>query len=149
MAKARRKNARKAKKEQDQTVYRKVNGKYVAVGANVDISYMPLGFWLVTIRPGTRSSTRLLNPKIAELAAAAQIMREAMIKALVKASEPGLERSLRNPTAPIDEKLWRKAFDTAAEILNADTSRIGFVSQSMAGVVDEGIEALLNSMKVP
>ena len=87
--------------------YEKVGRKYLPV-AEYDNDYLdsfPKGTHLVVCNPGNTSRKFNIDPDYAGLIAASEVARDAMCKAIIKASEL---RPARTPITPAQERAWKK-----------------------------------------
>lgn len=94
----------------EQVLYKKVGRRYVPVKQMETWDYYPEGFWLVHIKPGCKSITRLIDPDRAALEAIKRLNADVLADLLLKASAA---RTDKEPVTPAQREAWeacRRAF---------------------------------------
>lgn len=73
--------------QSDQTLYQKINGRFVPVGVRTEIfDMLPHGDWLVSTYPSGQSCRQAIDPDTIALQAAARVLIDELTTELVKAS---------------------------------------------------------------
>ena len=122
-------------------IFKKVGRRYVEIGVyDNEAMHYPHGAHLIWSRPGSVLTCYEIEPADAALLAAANRMRDAMMDAMRKADVMRPEGKL---TAR-QKKAW-KAYTAIA----GEQSSLRLTGNSMYGVVDAGIKALIDAAKKP
>jgi hypothetical protein len=61
--------------------------RYVPVSERVEYDSLGFGTWLIQVKPGCKSTTRLIYPEYAEVEDAMKVAADAMSEAMVRAAE--------------------------------------------------------------
>jgi hypothetical protein len=117
------------------TLYKKAGRRYVPVGEfdNEAVDHLPYGYHMIVVRKGSRSTHYNIDPNLAALTAAATVADEAMVTAMVKASE---YKPSRTPLTPRQIRAWdelKAAFSDELAGLTRDSAR---------DIVQAGIKAM-------
>jgi hypothetical protein len=121
------------------TLYEKVGRRYKPVREydSKIMDALPEGFHLIQVKPGSTSYRFDVDPDCISLVAAARIMEDAMVDALQ-------EESQFKPNKPLTEKQLAayKAYQKAM-----GEERYTLTRESSWGIVNKGIQALIDSIK--
>lgn len=123
------------------TLYEKRGRRYFAVAEHESFAAVPLGWWLVHVQPGIRSSRRV-DPDRAAVEAAMRIAEDAMVEAMQRENQ----RTDPSPKpSPAKMERHRKAWAAYCAVFGKNPP-VTFMGASMHGVVDAGIAALRSAM---
>lgn len=92
------------------TLYEKRGRRYFPVKEYQNWDHYPEGFWLVHVKPGGKSITRLVEPDDASFEATKRLRSDVLVDLLVKASEGMPDKT---PVTPEQAAAWaacREAF---------------------------------------
>jgi len=110
--------------------YRKENGKFVPINDPWAYDGLAEGSWLVTVKPGSKSIRRAINPKFIELEAALEYLEEGLVCAISEAckARPSSVR-MSNEEIKAWEQFEKIAGDDFPKLLhyasNSDIARAG------------------------
>lgn len=124
------------------TYYEKRGRRYYPIAERDAFYAIPEGDWLVHVRPGLRSSKKLIEPAYPELEAAMRVAEEAMVKAMYGSSTERLEDKRY---CPADRELARKGWEAWKAVVG--DRPIYCTSDSMLEVVRAGIRAVREHCK--
>lgn len=111
------------------TLYRKIDGQFVAVSEELHVVGWSDGFYLVEVKPGVTSMARALSPDYAELECAFKVLEEEFAKGLqsAMAARPPMRASPK----------FKKAFKEFKKTLGNDLP-VYLEIQSVNDIVREG-----------
>ena len=92
------------------------------------------GYWLVTVKSGSKSIRQMLKPSFVEVDAALEILKDSMLDAMRKAS---LMRSKSSPLSVKEQKAW-KVFE---EAMGDDMPKY-FEFASLNDIAEAGCQAI-------
>lgn len=126
------------------TYYAKRGRRYIPVAEHQTYDTLTEGTYLVVVKPGSRSMTRLVQPASGEVEAAIRIAEQAMVEAMRAMNEsPGEPVGL---STEAEKALAKKAYAAYTAVVGKDRM-LHFRGVSMYDVVQAGIKALRESLK--
>lgn len=127
-----------------EAIYRKKGRRYIEVGwHDTEAHYYPHGAHLVVSKPGGGLTMYGIEPEHAALLAAAQTMREAVIKAIHDADRMRPRATAnRRPLTKKEQAGWE-----AYKAIAGEPQSLYLEGVSLSDAVDAGISALINAVK--
>jgi len=125
---------------EERTLYEKRGRRYYPVAQEVQFNMLPEGDWLLCVRPGHQTITRVVGDARPEVLAAARDMREAMADAMRK------QNDAYRAVCPRDGQKLSEREQAAMRAFRAvmgDERMLVFEGVSLTSVVEAGIAALL------
>jgi len=123
----------------DEPVYQKVGKRYKEVGKWVEFDCLPHGAHLVVVNPGLKSTLFNVDVDKAGFLAAAKIAKEAMLKAMMDASD----LRPKEQTAEITQEQR----DLLDKLKSTGFMTEWWIRNSLNDIVDAGIKAVENNLK--
>lgn len=118
----------------DETLYKKIGKKYVAVSDPWAYEGLRDGMHLVYVRPGCTTIRRVIWPDRVEAQAAIEIAREAMTARMLEANK-------LQPARPLTAK-EKRAWKAYCEVMGDEHSGIALTGKSIEDIIDAGLAAI-------
>lgn len=126
------------------TYYEKRGRRYVPIAEDARFDALTEGHYLVVIKPGLRSMTRLVEPASGEVEAAIRVARVAMEEAMAAANRSSGE-AMGLPTKE-DKERAERAYQAWLGVMGERWS-VSYRGVSMHDIVEAGIQALRKEMQ--
>lgn len=126
------------------TYYIKKGRKYVPIAEDRTWDTIPLGYHVVSVKPGSTYWKYRISPDLATFEAASQIAKEAMIERMMKVNE--MKISPKHYPEYMRPKV-EKAFQAWKKIIGVDLP-LTFEGVSMSDIIEAGISAVREEQKI-